>query len=99
MPHNVHHMGTRSNNIPLIKSNRNYFKNSFFPKSISAWNILDSTLKEKEPLGSLKCGILDIIRPKKKSIFGIHDPVGVKWLFQLRVGLSPLHDLYDFGMI
>ena len=26
----------------------------------------------------------------KKSIFNIHDPTGVKRLFQLRVGLSPL---------
>ena len=25
-----------------------------------------------------------------KSIFGIHDPVGLRYLFQLRVGLSPL---------
>ena len=77
-PPNVHHMGTRSNNIPLIKSNRNYFKNSFFPDSISTWNLLDSTLKEKASLGSFKCGILDIIRPKKKSISDIHNPVGVK---------------------
>ena len=25
-----------------------------------------------------------------KSIFGIHDPVGLRYLFQLRVSLSPL---------
>ena len=25
-----------------------------------------------------------------KSIFGIHDPAGLRYLFQLRVGLSPL---------
>ena len=29
-------------------------------------------------------------RPMTKSIFGIHDPVGVRYLFPLRVGLSPL---------
>ena len=28
--------------------------------------------------------------PPKKSIFGIHDHCGIKLLFQLRVGLSPL---------
>ena len=28
--------------------------------------------------------------PPKKSIFGIHDPCGIKILFQLRVCLSPL---------
>ena len=34
--------------------------------------------------------MLSLIRPSKKSIFGIHDPYGIKILFQLRVGLSPL---------
>ena len=33
------------------------------------------------------------IRPIPKSIFGIHNPKGLKCLFQLRVGLSPLR--YD----
>ena len=26
------------------------------------------------------------------SIFDIHDPPGIKWLYQLEVGLSPLYD-------
>ena len=26
----------------------------------------------------------------KKGLFNIHDPNGIKWIFQLRVGLSPL---------
>ena len=34
--------------------------------------------------------ILSLIRPKKKSIFNIHDPSGLRYLFYLRVGLSPL---------
>ena len=29
-------------------------------------------------------------RPKSKNIFGVHDPLGLRYLFQLRVGLSPL---------
>ena len=33
---------------------------------------------------------MEIFRPEKKSIYGIHDPIGIKWIFQLRVGLSPL---------
>ena len=32
--------------------------------------------------------ILSLIRPKKKCIFGIHDPLGLRYLFQLRAGLS-----------
>ena len=34
--------------------------------------------------------ITSLIRPPKKSIFGIHDPKGIKFIFQLRLGLSPL---------
>ena len=34
--------------------------------------------------------ILSLVRPEKKGIFGIHDPSGLRILFQLRVGLSTL---------
>ena len=36
--------------------------------------------------------LLSIIQPTPKSIFKIHDPNGVKFLYQLRVGLSPLRE-------
>ena len=39
---------------------------------------------------TLKTHIITFFRPKAKSIFGIHDPLGVRYLFQLRVCLSPL---------
>ena len=38
----------------------------------------------------LKNHILSLIRPEKKSIFNIHDPAGLRYLFYLRLGLSPL---------
>ena len=37
-----------------------------------------------------KRSILNIIRPAKKSLFGIVNPKGIRWIYQLRVGLSPL---------
>ena len=39
---------------------------------------------------SLKSHLLSLIRPKIKSTFGIHDELGLRYLFQLRVNLSPL---------
>ena len=33
---------------------------------------------------------LKTIQPTKNSIFNVHDPEGISFLFQLRVGLSPL---------
>ena len=44
----------------------------------------------QNPCLFLKKNILKIIRPAKRSIFKIHNPNGIKWIFQLRVGLSPL---------
>ena len=40
----------------------------------------------------LKKHLQTLFRPPKKSIFDIHDPHGVKYIFQLRVGLSPLRE-------
>ena len=34
--------------------------------------------------------LLTFFRPTGKSVFGIHDPVGLRYLFQLRLGLSNL---------
>ena len=38
----------------------------------------------------LRTYISPFFRPKKRSIFDIHDTLGVHYLFQLKVGLSPL---------
>ena len=34
--------------------------------------------------------MLCLMRPMCKSVFNIHDPKGIKYLFQLRLNLSPL---------
>ena len=41
-------------------------------------------------MSAIQTNILKIIRPPKREIFGVHDTKGIKRLFQLRVGLSPL---------
>ena len=38
----------------------------------------------------MKSNILSRIRPIKKDIYNIHDPLGLRYIYQLRVGLSPL---------
>ena len=42
------------------------------------------------PFYRLRNHITKLVRPVRKSIFDIHDPKGTRFLFQLRVGLSPL---------
>ena len=39
---------------------------------------------------SLKSHLLSLIRPKIKSTFGIHDALGLRYLFQLKLNLNPL---------
>ena len=74
----------------FCKSNR--YRNSFFPDVIASWNIFMEIFKYKEvpSLGILKNDISSLIRPESKNIFKIFDPVGLRFLFQLRVSLSPL---------
>lgn len=52
--------------------------------------IYGPTLRQAPSLSIFKSNILKLIRPQKKNVFNIHDPKGVRRLFQLRVGLSPL---------
>ena len=66
------------------------YMNSFFPDAISSWNIIITHFDNVPSIGILKDHILSLIRPKNMSIFGIHDPLGLRYLFQLRVGLSSL---------
>ena len=86
---------------PLYSQNNNYnntfheircrssrYMNSFFPNAITAWNNVITHFDNIPSINILKDHILSLIRPKKKKIFGIHNPLGLRYLFQLRVGLS-----------
>ena len=64
--------------------------NSFFPNSTRSWNNIDVNFQSSPSLGTFKKNIISLIRPVPKSTFGIHDHLGIKYLFQLRVGLSSL---------
>ena len=66
--------------------------NSFFPDAISSWNIFIKHFNDIPSYDTLKIYINTFFRPKNKSIFGIHNPIGLRCLFQLRVGLSPLRN-------
>ena len=72
----------------LCKSNR--YRNSFFPDAIASWNIFIEHFGDVPSFDILKGYINIFFRPKPKSIFGVHDPLGLRYLFQLRVSLSPL---------
>ena len=66
------------------------YQNSFFPDCITIWNDLGPELRGAESLSCFKNNVIKVYRPVNKSLFDIHDPNGIRWIFQLRVGLSPL---------
>ena len=64
--------------------------NSFFPNSIKCWNQIDSEIRISESTMEIKTKLISLIRPQKKTFYNIHDPKGIKILFQLRLELSQL---------
>ena len=63
---------------------------SFFPDAISSWNSYICQLEHFPTLCYLKKYMIGCHRPEGKPVFDIHDPTGLRYLFQLRLGLSPL---------
>ena len=90
-PIRSHLFGSRSVNVIneiRCKSKGYTYSNSLYPDSIRCWNKIGPELRTSPNLKSFKLGILAFVRPPPKRIF---DPIGMKWLFQLRVGLSLLY--------
>ena len=68
------------------------FKYSFFLDTVVEWNKLDVTVRNAKSFLIFKNLLLKIGRPIQNSIFKIHDPLGIKLLTRLRVGLSHLNE-------
>ena len=64
--------------------------NSFFPNAITSWNTFITHFDDVPSFVTLKDYMNTFLRPNANSIFGIHDPKGIRYIFQLRVCLSPL---------
>ena len=67
------------------------FQSSFYPNCISEWNKLDPEIRLSPSVNVFKTKLLSLIRPPAKSVFGIHDPIDLSYLTQIRVGLSRLN--------
>ena len=67
------------------------FQSSFYPNCLTEWNNLDPEIRLAPSVAVFKKKLLAIIRPPAKPVFGIHDPIGLSHLTQLRVGLSKLN--------
>ena len=89
--------GARGNSdeIPLCKTNRNFYKNSFFPSTTIEWNNLDHDLRDTESYTLFRSSILKFIRPSPNSFYDRQNIMGVKLVTRLRIGLSHLRE-YKF---
>ena len=76
--------------IGRIRARIEKLKSSFYPSCLTEWNELDPEIRLASSVTVFKKKLLSIIRPPAKSVFGIHDPMGLSHLTQLIVGLSKL---------
>ena len=79
-----------NNTFHEIRCRSSRYMSSFFPDAITSWNNVINHFDNIPSISILKDHLFSLIRPKKKNIFGIHDPLGLRYLLQLRVGLSCL---------
>ena len=75
-------------NIPILNTNLNFLKNSFFPSTIIEWNKLDRGLRKAESLLLFKTNNLKFIRLSPNSVYNCHNTKGLKSITRLRLGLS-----------
>ena len=90
-PRHVHYSLRTQDAIGQLGGRTEKFQSSFYPNCISEWNKLDPEIRNVPSIAMFKTKLLSIIRPPAKSTFGIHDPIGLSYLTQLRVGLSKLN--------
>ena len=86
-------VNSRSYNRKSIKNipcNKNCYKMAFFTSTIMVWNVLDFETKSSVSCAIFKNKILNKIRPKKSSYFGLYNNDKVRYLTMLRMGISPL---------
>ena len=75
-------------NVSNIKTKSNFFRNSFFPSTITEWNKLDRDICNSDSLNVFKLSLLKFVRPVVNSVFEINNPYDLKLLTRLRLGLS-----------
>ena len=73
-----------------IRCRTDRYKNSFFPNAVTHWNNIITSFQNLPSLEILKKHIISLIRPPPKDTFSVFNPPLLRYIFQLRVGLSRL---------
>ena len=80
------------NNLQEFSCRTGSFKHSFSAFSVSKWNKLDHTMRDVESIKQFKSMLKNFFSLNQRSLFSIHDPVGVKLLTRLRLQFSHLNE-------
>ena len=75
-----------SNTFHELKWKSLRYMSSFFPEAITSCNNVIAHFNDIPSFSVLKDNILSLIHRKKRCISGIHDPLGIRYLYQQRVG-------------
>ena len=81
---------TRTNREETMPTRTLKFRYTFFPDTFSSWNHLSSFIKSSISLNVFKKRLMEFFNVTPYPIYGIHNPVGLKYLIRLLVGLSHL---------
>ena len=87
VPTNYNLRRRHRNNIPTRTNN---FQYSFFPHCMNAWGKLSKFLTGSLSFSVFQSRYLQFFRISMNFIYKVHNPVGLKYLTRLRMGLSHL---------
>ena len=79
-------------NIPHYYCRTDIFKNSFFPNVINEWNKLDDKINGATSFSLFKISLLKMGCPRANSTYRTHNPVGIRLLVSLCLGLRLLNE-------
>ena len=89
---NTHYPLRNSDKIPCFNTKHNFFKNSFFPSTLMEWNKLDVSLRKCDSFSIFKKETLKFIQPSSNSSYNCQNPIGIKYITRIRLGLSHLQE-------
>ena len=93
IPSSQTHYNTRNTDqVETYYLRTNVFKNSFLPYTIIEWNKLDLDVRKSKSYAIFRNTLLKLGRPNQNTIYNINNPVGLKLLTRLRLGLSQLNE-------
>ena len=83
---------TTTNRVPTFHCRTDYFKNSFFPSTLSDWFKLDVTIRNSESIATFQSWLLSFICLVPRNVCNIFDPIGLKLLTRLPLGFSHFNE-------